>query len=258
MEIIETLPKNFFDLFPNQTFILSGGDGGSFFVLRGIYSDEEFGLSNTLDTKTISQIFQEAKEMASNVVDNIGSKTINAITKIVGAIKDVSDGASFISSGGRTDIAPWTTWKKVVSHNHGIITLNFIITENIKKSTEILNKISLQSISKNGFWEYEYTDTLSEFLKGTSSLSASKKTNSAAGKIDSKIMQTIGKKLFRLKMGNWFDSGTMLLVQGCDYRIKTGVFDEKGNPEYLEVTLRLMPARKIGANDYNKWFLISN
>ena len=256
MDVIETMPKKFFELFPNQTFILTGG-GKKPFALRGVYSDEEFALANILETKTISQILQEMQEKISEMTDAIGSRTINAITKLAGEAKNMISGANFLANGGRTDTAPWTTWKKIIGHSHGIITINFVVVENVKKATEILNKISLQTINDYGFWSYEYTDALSAFIKNKSSSTTTKKANSTAEKIDQAIKNSIGKNLFRLRMGNWFDSGTMLLVQGCDYRIKTGVFDGKGNPEYLEVTLRLMPARQIGANDYDKWFLIT-
>ena len=256
MGYIQTLPKEFFEYFPNQTFTLYSGAFKT--SLSGLYKDEEFSLDNQLQTKTIEEIISEVEEKMKAAADNFDdNKTIRSIKNLYTAIKD---GASAIKSiGGRENLSPWLSWQKVIAHNHGFITLNFIVTNNIKKTADFLNLISLQSINKNTFlWEYKPTDGVSQFLKSATPLSSKLKSNANTKKVGGELEKLMKGKLFRLTMGNWFDSGYQLLVSGCNFRIKTSVFDEKGNPEYLEVTLRLKPARQIGATDYQKWFKLTN
>ena len=254
MGVIHTLPKDFFNYFPNQTFTLYSGAFKKSLV--GLYKDEEFSLDNQLQMKTIEEILQEVEQKAQAAADNFDNKTINTIKNIYNAVKGGISAAK--SVGGRENLSPWLSWQKVIAHSHGAITLNFIVTNNIKKTTDFLNLISLQSIDEHYMWEYKPTDGVSQFLKSATPLSSALRSNAKTKKVGQTIERMMKGKLFRLRMGNWFDSGYKLLVSGCNFRIKTGIFDEKGNPEYLEVTLRLKPARQIGATDYQKWFKITN
>ena len=246
---INTLPEELLEKFPNQTFNLYTPFG----VITGIYSDEEFSLDNMLQTKTVGEILENIEEKVKDAVSDLGEKA-QAMVNLYEGIKKGFNSAKEIASGGREQASPWLTWKKVIAHSHGAITLNFLVTEKIKTSTEILNNLSLQSINDLGMWSYYPTDVLSDFFSGKSSVSSSKNSKQVGKKIDSKIEGLMKKRLFRLTLGNWFDSSYFLLVAGCNYSIKTATFKENGSPEYLKVTVRLTPARNIGADAYNKWF----
>ena len=113
------------------------------------HKDEEFGISGGLEYKNLGEIISDISDMGNQAAD-IASSFSGTAGAIVGFGKSVMNSGSNIkkiSSGFRDEATPWMGFQKAIAHTHGNITLNFIITRQLKDAKELLNKMSMQEIS---------------------------------------------------------------------------------------------------------------
>jgi len=243
------------DKYPNQRLTIHSPFG----ELMSIYKDEEFGISGSLEYKTLGDIISEVGDMASDAGDAISemSSTAGAIIGFGKGIMNTASKGKKITAGFRDEATPWMGFKKAIAHSHGNITLNFIITRQLKDAKDLLNKMSMQEISSIGMWEYQPTDSMKSLFTdksgSMSSVSAMTTGSRDAKKNLDDFNGKLAKNLFTVTIGNWFRADS-LIIGSIDYRIKTAVFDDKGSPEYMEVTMNLEPVRKLSASEIADWF----
>jgi hypothetical protein len=241
--------------YPNQNLIINSPFGS----IVSIYKDEEFGISGGLEYKNLGEIISDISDM-TNQAGDIASSFSGTAGAIVGFGKSVLNSGSNIkkiSSGFRDEATPWMGFQKAIAHTHGNITLNFIITRQLKDVKELLNKMSMQEISSTGMWEYLPTDSLKTLFSDTSGSMSSMSALTTGSRDAKKNLDDfdgkLGAKLMGVSIGSWFRAD-MLIIDSIDYRIKTAVFDDSGSPEYMEVTMNLKPIRKLSATEISGWF----
>ena len=242
--------------YPNQELIIHSPFGS----LVSLYRDEEFGMSGSLDYKTIGDIINEVSSMGSEIADTASdiSSTFNTIAKGVRSLKSGASNAKQIASGFREEATPWMGFQKAIAHSHGDITLNFIITRQLKDAKILLNKMSMQEIDSTGMWSYKPTDSLKTLFADKSGTMSSFSAITTGSRDALKNLREFDNKLAPLlitvSIGNWLRADK-LIIKSVDYRIKTAVFDDGGSPEYIEVTMNLGPIRKLSATEISRWFI---